>query len=129
MGGAGVDRIEGGIGADLLSGGLGNDSFVFLAKTEGGDRITDFHNVAGDNDRFLLEGSAFGFGSATGAIAAGSFVVRIDNLAQDADDRFIFRTTDQTLWFDANGNAAGGLTLLVDLQADAGMTAADIALI
>jgi hypothetical protein len=54
--------------------------------------------------------------------------MRADNLAQDADDRFVFRTTDATLWFDSNGSAAGGLTLVADLQAGATVTSADILL-
>ena len=59
-------------------------------------------------------------------LAASQFEVRADNLAQDADDRFIFRTTDQTLWFDSNGNAGGGLSEVADLQASAVLTAANI---
>jgi len=33
------------------------------------------------------------------------------------------------LWFDANGNAAGGLTMLADLQAGAVVSAGDIVLV
>lgn len=129
FGGIGADRLVGGLGADVSSGGLGNDSFVFLTRLEGGDQITDFSNAAGNDDRFLLEGSAFGYGSATGTIAASHFISRADNLAQTADQHFILRTTDNTLWFDSNGDAAGGLTLLADLQAGAVVTANDLVLI
>ena len=59
-------------------------------------------------------------------LPAAQFQIKADNLAQDSNGHFIFRTTDQTLWFDANGNAAGGLTLLADLQAGASVTAANI---
>ena len=72
--------------------------------------------------------SAFG-GLALGQLAAGRFVARADNLAQDAGDRFIFDTANANLWYDSNGSAAGGLTQLADLQAGATMTAADIFLI
>ena len=56
------------------------------------------------------------------------FQVRADNVAQDADDRFIFNTTDHTLWFDVNGSGVGGVTLLATLQASAVLSSADILL-
>jgi hypothetical protein len=54
------------------------------------------------------------------------FQSRIDKKAQDNDDRFIFRTTDNTLWFDANGKQQGGLTMLARLESDATLTFHDI---
>ena len=96
---------------------------------ECGDQITDFGNILSSDDRFQITAAAFGGGLVAGVLAANQFVTRADNLAQDADDRFIFNTTDQTLWFDSNGNAAGGLTMVADLQAGAVVTAADILLI
>ena len=59
-------------------------------------------------------------------MAASQFRARGDNHAQDGNDRFIFRTTDETLWFDRNGSAAGGLTLLADLQDGAVVAFTDI---
>lgn len=128
-GAEGGDVLVGGAGRDTLTGGLGNDSFRFLSLGDCRDVITDFHNVAGDNDRFQIDASAFGGGLVTGALAAADFRARADNLAQDASDRFIFRTTDATLWFDADGAGAGAAVLVADLQAGATMTAADIVLI
>ena len=65
-----------------------------------------------------------------GALDPAKFVVRADNLAQNSVQRFIFNTTDKTLWFDSNGNLTGGLTLVADLQQSAAtMTALDIVLI
>ena len=129
-GGDGNDVLDGGGGVDRLEGGAGNDAFKFASAAESGDLVTDFHNVAGDNDAFQFSAAGFGGGLVAGStLAASQFQVRGDNLAQDADDRFIFRTTDQTLWFDSNGSAAGGLTLVADLQAGAVVTSADIFLI
>jgi len=129
FGGAGNDRLTGGAGHDRLAGGAGNDQFVFAAPGEGGDVITDFGAVAGNNDGFRITAAGFGGGLAAGALAPSQFQSRADNLAQDADDRFIFRTTDATLWFDVNGNAAGGLTMIADLQAGAVVSAGDIVLV
>lgn len=126
---AGDDTLTGGIGADLLSGSIGNDRFAFNATTEAGDTITDFGNTAGNDDAFMILASAFGGGLVAGALAAFQFQIRADNLAQDADDRFIFNTTDHTLWFDVNGSGAGGSTLLATLQASAVLSSADILLV
>jgi len=127
-GGSGRDTLNGGAGRDTLTGGAGNDQFHFAAPGEGGDRITDFSGGAGNNDALYLTSSAFG-GLALGQVAAGRFVARADNLAQDGNDRFIFDTVKTELWYDRNGDRAGGLTLLADLQAGAVMTAGDIFLI
>jgi Ca2+-binding RTX toxin-like protein len=127
-GGGGADRIEGGLGKDRLTGGAGNDIFVFASPD--GDTITDFRNVVGNNDGLHLVAAGFGGGLVAGnPVAPGQFRTRADNAAQDANDRFIFRTTDKTLWFDANGNAAGGLTLVADLQQTATLTVADFLLV
>ncbi|THD84594.1 calcium-binding protein [Aliigemmobacter aestuarii] len=128
-GGNGNDRIDGGGGADLLSGGGGNDAFIYASSAEGGDRITDFAYVAGNNDIFLISASGFGAGLAPGALSAGRFRARDDNRAQDADDRFVFRTTDKTLWFDRDGNGAAAPVLIADLQPGATLTANDILLV
>lgn len=128
-GGAGDDTLAGGAEIDTLTGGMGDDRFEFRARTEGGDRITDFAGAPGNNDTIAIVAAAFGGGLVAGALAASRFVTRANNVAQDANDRFIFRTTDDTLWFDQNGDRAGGLTLVADLQDGAVLTAADIILI
>jgi Ca2+-binding RTX toxin-like protein len=128
-GGAGLDGLVGGAGKDRQTGGAGHDSFYFYGLADCGDVITDFSNVAAtNNDLFRMKGAAFG-GLAVGALASGRFIARGDNQAQQADDRFVFRTTDKTLWFDANGSAAGGLTMVADLQASATLTYQDILII
>ena len=125
----GQDSLDGGQAVDVLWGGQGNDVFIFGKLGEAGDSILDFSSIAGNNDSFNISAAAFGGGLVAGVLAAGKFVVRADNLAQDADDRFIFRTTDKTLWFDKNGVAAGGLTLVADLQAGAVISNLDIVII
>ncbi|WP_168732904.1 calcium-binding protein [Aliigemmobacter aestuarii] len=125
-GNGGADRLTGGAGRDTLTGGAGADDFIYLARVQGGDTITDFGR---GNDDIHIKASAFGGGLRAGALDPDQFVARASNRALDADDRFIFRTTDKTLWFDANGSAAGGLLLVADLQASATLTAGDIVLI
>ncbi|MGB8813618.1 MAG: hypothetical protein WCC57_10565, partial [Paracoccaceae bacterium] len=82
-----------------------------------------------NDDRFVIRAAGFGAGLVAGALNPNLFFSGPSNIAGGAEDRFVFNTTTTALWFDSNGSAAGGLTLLVDLQAGATMTAADILLI
>ncbi len=129
-GAAGNDFLSGGNGIDVLAGGDGNDTFIFATRSGLGDTILDFSSIgAGNNDRFQITASAFGGGLVAGALAASQFQSRADNVAQDPDDRFIFRTTDKTLWFDDDGNGAHTALLVASLQASATMTNLDIVLV
>lgn len=129
-GAAGQDTLRGGLGVDTLTGGAGNDTFLYGAINEFGDKILDFSSTgAGNDDRFQFVASALGGGLTAGTLGAGKFQSRADNLAQDADDRFIFRTTDKTLWFDVDGTGAEKAIMVADLQGTATMTNADIVLI
>jgi hypothetical protein len=129
-GAGGNDVLEGRNGSDTLTGGIGDDRFVFRTLTEGADVILDFSSAAaGNNDSIYIVASAFGGGLGAGALLASQLQVRADNIAQDSNDRFIFRTTDRTLWFDANGSGSGGAVLIADLQSAATMTALDILLV
>ena len=128
FGGVGDDELHGQAGRDVLTGGEGDDQFHFASAAEGGDRITDFSRGVGNNDAVYLAAAGFG-GLALGQLAAGRFVARGDNQAQDGNDRFIFDTVKTELWYDRNGDRAGGLTLLADFQPGAVMTAGDIFLL
>jgi Ca2+-binding RTX toxin-like protein len=125
QGGSGLDAVWGGAGKDTISGGLGADDFVYNRASEGRDVITDWNR----SDDFHMEAAGFGGGLEAGALAAGRFVSGTTNKAQDANDRFVFRTTDATLWFDIDGKSGVGPRLIADLQAGAKVTAGDILLI
>ena len=119
-GGAGEDVLEGGAGKDTLTGGDGGDVFVFRAYGDRSDVITDFD---ANMDHILLEGSAFGYGLFEGAVAVADFIISTTNATLDATDRFVFRTTDNTLWFDADGRGGAASVLVCDLQAGATLNA------
>lgn len=122
---AGDDTLVGGVGLDTLTGGFGNDVFLLRAPGDGRDVINDFSREAGNTDIIHLRGGFFG-GLFDGALAANIFVVSTGNTAFDLDDRFIFRTTDSTLWFDANGSGRKIKPVLIaDFAAGVVLSAAD----
>ncbi len=122
---AGDDVLIGGAGRDILSGNSGADKYKYFSPVQGGDVITAFSK----NDSFVLEGSRFGLGSYHGTLSETNFVAHENNRAADGNDFFVFRTTDDTLWFDANGNKKGGLTLIADIGNDFALQANDILIV
>ena len=128
-GGAGNDRLVGGAGNDTLIGGTGRDVFVFnaaLNATTNVDVIDDF-SVA--DDTIWLENAIFTALTATGALASTAFVANTSGLAADASDRVIYETDTGMLYYDSNGNAAGGRVLIAELDAGLGLTALDFTVI
>ncbi len=129
-GGAGDDTLVGGKGLDRLWGGAGDDHFVFHSPRQGVDRIGDWGSAAGDDDVLVFHASGFGGGLMAGALDPDRFRTSADsNAALDADDRFIFRQSDETLWFDADGQGGARAVLIADLQDGAVVTAGDILLV
>ncbi|EYD74491.1 Alkaline phosphatase [Rubellimicrobium mesophilum DSM 19309] len=122
-----LDVSEG--GDDRLVGGKGNDEFIFSTKRSSGDTIADFGSVRGNNDKIVIDASHFRGGLRQGKLDRDHFQIGDDHQAEDRHVRFIFDTSDKTLWFDKNGDKHGGFTLVADLQANASMTHHDILLI
>ena len=123
--GNGKDQISGGMGEDSLDGGAGSDTFLYFSKDEGTDIIVNFEVI----DFIAFKGSAFG-GLSTGALDASRFWSSATGVAHDADDRFIFNTSDDSLSYDSNGNAAGGAFKLADMTNDYNiLTAKDILIV
>jgi hypothetical protein len=61
-----------------------------------------------------------------GVLGIGRFKSGGNNQAGDGNDRFIFRTGDETLWFDRDGTGGAAPVLIADLQNGATMTYQDI---
>jgi Ca2+-binding RTX toxin-like protein len=121
-GGDGRDKLIGGNGHDTLSGGAGADRYIWKSAKHGGDTITYFS----ETDTFVFKGSAFGLGAVSGSLAGKHFRAGPTKQALDSTDYFIFRTTDDTLWFDADGNGSQIPVLIADLVNDAHVTHGDI---
>lgn len=112
-----------------MTGGAGSDRFVFASGGEGGafagggEVITDF---ASGTDKIAFLGAATGItgftlgqnlfiqaGAPTGLQGTGS------------GPTLIYDSSIGGLWFDTNGNQAGGLLFLVSLLGTPTVTAAD----
>ncbi len=126
-GGSGNDYLNGSDGQDILTGGSGADVFAFVEKKyeRNVDTITDF-NVA--EDMIYLE-SEYYTGLTEGALRASAFTANTSGVAQDASDRVIYETDTGKLYFDYNGSASGGRTLVGRLDADLDLTYTDFAII
>jgi Ca2+-binding RTX toxin-like protein len=126
-GGAGQDMLIGGTGGDILTGGAGADVFAFNGQADFRDLITDFE-VGVDILRFVS--ALVGLGGATGGLDPSRFHTGTSNVAGDSSDKFIFNTTDSTLWWDRDGSGSRHMAQLVaDLQDGVILTAASIDLI
>jgi Ca2+-binding RTX toxin-like protein len=125
-GGLGNDVLIGGVGIDSLAGGAGNDFFVFNAPLSAANRdtITDFNHIA---DTFRLENAVMTKLGAVGALAAAFFFNGA--AAHDANDHIIYNHATGGLFYDSNGNAAGGVTLLATLTNKPVLAANDFAVI
>lgn len=78
IGNGGNDQLVGGLGDDILYGGDGNDSFHFAAL-EGADTISDFGDIAGNEDTIVLPISLFAdFAAVALAMTEGPSGVAID---------------------------------------------------
>ena len=128
QGGDGNDVAIGGKGRDTLVGGAGNDRFDYLALTDGGDTVADFGNAAGDNDTLRFDGDAFG-GLPAGALAGNRFLASAAGVATTASQRFIYETDTGVLRYDANGSAAGGVTVIATFSGTQTLSAGDIVIL
>jgi Ca2+-binding RTX toxin-like protein len=128
-GGAGNDVIKGYNGNDTLAGGAGKDVFIFssaLNAASNVDTITDF--IFAD-DTVQLDNAVFTALTTLGTLAAAAFRANTTGLAQDASDRIIYETDTGELYYDFNGNAAGGGVLFAKLDPGLGITNADFVVI
>jgi serralysin len=122
-GGGGNDTLNGGLGLDTLGGGLGNDTLtggngldIFLFDTALGvsnvDTITDFNLT---QDKIRLDDDIF---SALSSIGAGNFVSAAGATALDANDYLIFNTTNNYLYYDADGSGTDPMVHFATLNVD-----------
>jgi Ca2+-binding RTX toxin-like protein len=125
----GSDTLVGGYDIDTLTGGAQSDFFVFNAPLNAAHRdvITDFANAAGNNDTIRLENAVMTKLGGAGALKANLFFAGA--AAHDADDRIVYNKTTGALFYDSNGNAAGGAIHLATLITKPALTPVDFVVI
>lgn len=124
LGGEGNDRLVMTSGGDLLTGGGGQDSFALTDDGSNADRavITGFINGA---DLFEIDADDFGGGLTPGSLDPDAFLANTTGGAEDAEDRFIYDTTNGKLFYDADGSGAGESVLIARLVDAPAIGAAD----
>ena len=120
VGGGGADSLKGGLGADTLTGNAGADSFVFDGPAGALDVITDF---ASGEDYLSLTAAGFGLTVGMDLAAEGRFVIGAPTtgLAQ-----FCYDAGTGVLAWDANGNVAGGRSVIATLTGAPTLLASDL---
>jgi uncharacterized repeat protein (TIGR02059 family) len=122
IGGDGFDQLCGGLGTDTLTGGNGADWFIFKSNPYSGsnaDTITDF--TSGTDQLQFSKAIFIGAvnfkglsGAALGDLSSDAFWSGAGvTTAHDADDRFIYNTTNGYLYYDNDGNALRDQAVLV----------------
>jgi Ca2+-binding RTX toxin-like protein len=107
LGNDGADTLDGGTGNDTLTGGGDNDVFLFNDALGAGnvDTIADFGGAGSTAlDAIHLENAIFAALTATGALAAGSFVSGASPVAGDANDYILYDTATGALYYDEDGS-------------------------
>jgi Ca2+-binding RTX toxin-like protein len=127
--GNGDDQIRGYRGNDTLAGGSGKDTFVFnssLSAATNVDTIVDYLAAA---DTIHLDNAVFTALTTVGPLSAAAFRANTTGLAGDATDRIIYETDTGKLFYDFNGNAAGGGVHFATLSGAPTITAADFVVV
>ena len=121
------NHITGNAGNNRLYGGAGNDSFRFdtaLSPLTNVDTIIDF-NVS--DDTILLANAIFTALTVTGTLAEAAF--HIGPAAASTDHRIIYDNVSGDLFYDPNGDAAGGSILFAHLLPGLALTFQDFLVI
>ncbi|MGB3930339.1 MAG: calcium-binding protein, partial [Sphingobium sp.] len=124
-GNAGNNILGGDGGDDLLTGGAGADIFVFdTALGPDIDRITDFSD---EGDKIALNPLIFAGIGPAGTLAAGAF--QRGRVATEADDRILYDSFYQQVFYDADGNGPGRAVLFAQINHGANLTHSDFMVI
>ena len=131
LGNNGVNKIYGRLGNDTLTGNGGNDAFIFdtkLSASANVDRITDFSNFFGNDDTIRLDDAIF-TDLSLGALNASFFKANSAGVATDSNDRIVYNTSTGALYYDTNGNTAGGAVQFAILSTQPLITASDFLIV
>jgi VCBS repeat-containing protein len=126
VGGAGNDVLIGTTSGNMMTGGGGNDTFAFLQIPTTPGQITDFNNTT-EHDHIAISASGFGGGLTAGMDVSSTFETTADNNFSGFAE-FHFDTTNQTLYFSADGTQASAHAV-VAVQAGAVINPHDLLIV
>jgi Ca2+-binding RTX toxin-like protein len=126
-GGANQDQLYGGLGNDSLTGGTELDYFVFNTTPNATTNLDTVADFVHGGDKFWMENSVFTTLGAAGALNPNFF--KLGAAATDADDHIVYNNLTGALFYDSNGNAAGGSTQFATLTTKPILSAGDFVVI
>jgi Ca2+-binding RTX toxin-like protein len=121
FGSDGADTLQGGAGDDTLIGGAGNDTFYFVSG-DGNDVIKDFSK---GYDKIQLDSTSFGISAVSFEAIAGTY----DGTNASGTSSNVIRDSNNDVFVDNNGQAAGGYSLAANVQNGAAVDEQDIELV
>lgn len=121
----GNDFIDGGLGNDTLIGSAGLDTFVFSTALNAASNVDTISDFVVADDVMRIDNAVFTGVVGTGALTAGQFASNTTGLAADADDRIIYESDTGKLFYDSDGNGAGGAVHFATASINLGITAGD----
>ncbi|MQX22943.1 calcium-binding protein [Sinorhizobium meliloti] len=121
----GNDFIDGGLGNDTLIGSAGLDTFFFNTALDAALNVDTVSDLSVADDTIRLENGVFTAILTTGVLPTAHFASNTTGFAEDLDDRIIYQSDTGKLFYDSNGNAAGGSVHFATLSANLALTSAD----
>ncbi|MBI4922372.1 MAG: S8 family serine peptidase [Devosia nanyangense] len=130
-GGSGIDTLTGGAGKDSLTGGSGADRFVFNAKLSATTNVDTIKDFVHNSDIIALDNAVMvGLGLTTGALSSAKFYAHAGAThGHDTSDRIVYDSTSGKLYYDSNGSASGGVTLIAVLTTHPTLDAGDFLIV
>ncbi|WP_202330679.1 calcium-binding protein [Mesorhizobium sp. L-8-3] len=129
-GSTGHDTLNGKLGNDTLNGSAGLDIFVFDTTLNAATNVDTIVGYFVDSDTIQLDNDVMaGLGATLGTLGAEKLWRTYTGVAHDADDRIIYQIHTGKLFYDADGNGAGGSIHFATLDADLALTNADFVVI
>jgi Ca2+-binding RTX toxin-like protein len=116
------ETVNGGGGLDRIYGGAGSDTFAF--SHDGATNAATIHGFNVSNDAIELSHSLF-----TKLAVGATPTFAISKYATSASDHLFYNTTNGSLWYDSNGNAAGGVVEIANLGPGLKLTASNFTVV
>ncbi|MGL4490157.1 MAG: calcium-binding protein [Rhizobiaceae bacterium] len=121
----GNDYMDGRQGNDYLNGGAGADRFRFATALNATTNVDTIVGFTPGTDDLLLKQSIFA--SIGTSLSVSEF--RIGPAALDVNDHIIYNNVTGELFYDPNGNGAGGQILFARLTSGLALTVADFVMV